>query len=215
MHAGPVPLSVGGAGPDSRPSTHHGGDGFHTPPRSEHGGDAASSYTGESQTGGGAAADEQQEPEVVPDMPPSWVPKLSITRDVYDMRCPKVRRCWRRWLFSAGATAARAVQRSVRMASWCSVQCSALVDLQPAPHAPPPFRAPRWCSTGAASTRCLLCLASARGGTGWWSVSRATRTTPARWWQRCARAMPLLACWLMMGQAAGMAERRWGQGTDR
>jgi hypothetical protein len=23
-------------------------------------------------------------------MPPSWVPRLSIPRDVYDMRCPKV-----------------------------------------------------------------------------------------------------------------------------
>jgi hypothetical protein len=27
--------------------------------------------------------------EVVSDMPPSWVPKLSIPRDTFDMRCPR------------------------------------------------------------------------------------------------------------------------------
>ena len=29
------------------------------------------------------------EPEVVPETPPSWVPKLSIPRDAFDMRCPR------------------------------------------------------------------------------------------------------------------------------
>jgi hypothetical protein len=30
------------------------------------------------------------EPDVVPDLPPSWVPKLTLPRDIFDMRCPKV-----------------------------------------------------------------------------------------------------------------------------
>jgi hypothetical protein len=36
------------------------------------------------------AGEEAVEPEVVPGIPASWVPRLSIPRDVYDMRCPKV-----------------------------------------------------------------------------------------------------------------------------
>lgn len=31
------------------------------------------------------------EGELLPELPPSWVPKLAIPRDVLDMRCPRVR----------------------------------------------------------------------------------------------------------------------------
>jgi hypothetical protein len=85
-------LLAGATGPDGRPGTQqHAAEG-NTPPRSEQGGnDDARSYAGESVAGG---AEEAGEPEVVPDMPRSWVPKLAISRELYDMRCPKVR-CWR------------------------------------------------------------------------------------------------------------------------
>ncbi|MEW5310705.1 MAG: hypothetical protein WDW38_002476 [Sanguina aurantia] len=54
------------------------GDGL-TPPRT------ADSY-GESR---GSEDGEQVEKEWVPTIPPSWVPKLSIPRDAFDMRCPR------------------------------------------------------------------------------------------------------------------------------
>ncbi|KAL6761433.1 hypothetical protein V8C86DRAFT_3131553 [Haematococcus lacustris] len=50
-----------------------------TPPRT------AESHM-ESQLSGDEEGGEQ---ELVPDMPPSWVPKLSIPRDAFDMRCPR------------------------------------------------------------------------------------------------------------------------------
>lgn len=49
---------------------------------------------------------EERAPEQTLDMPPSWVPKLKIPREIFDMRCPKVR-CfpslsWRQWRRTAG-----------------------------------------------------------------------------------------------------------------
>jgi hypothetical protein len=84
--------AAGGTGPDGRPGTQqHAADSGNTPPRSEYGGNEdARSYAGESVVGG---PEEPGEPEVVPDMPRSWVPKLAISRELYDMRCPKVRCC--------------------------------------------------------------------------------------------------------------------------
>lgn len=36
--------------------------------------------------------DEQgPEHDLLPDLPPSWVPKLTVPRDMLDMRCPRVR----------------------------------------------------------------------------------------------------------------------------
>ncbi|KAG2491059.1 hypothetical protein HYH03_010505 [Edaphochlamys debaryana] len=57
-----------------------GGGGGDTPPR-----------TAESHGDGTGGLDDGEggEGEVVPDMPPSWVPKLSIPRDAFDMRCPR------------------------------------------------------------------------------------------------------------------------------
>ncbi|PNW72944.1 hypothetical protein CHLRE_14g612700v5 [Chlamydomonas reinhardtii] len=55
-----------------------GGAGGDTPPR-----------TAETEGGGGLDDGEGVEAEVVPDIPPSWVPKLTIPRDAFDMRCPR------------------------------------------------------------------------------------------------------------------------------
>ena len=41
--------------------------------------------TAEEDDGGGPL----EPPSAVPEMPPSWVPKLSIARDAFDMRCPR------------------------------------------------------------------------------------------------------------------------------
>lgn len=38
----------------------------------------------------GSEDGDQIEKEWVPTIPPSWVPKLSIPRDAFDMRCPRV-----------------------------------------------------------------------------------------------------------------------------
>ena len=51
---------------------------------------AKSEYGGGS--GAGAAGEEGDtlEEEVLPDMPPSWVPELLVPRGQLDMRCPRV-----------------------------------------------------------------------------------------------------------------------------
>ena len=47
-----------------------------------------------SAVGGPGAADEPgPEYDLLPDLPPSWVPKLGVSRDMMDMRCPRVRVC--------------------------------------------------------------------------------------------------------------------------
>lgn len=56
-----------------------GAGGSDTPPR-----------TAESHVDGGLDEGDGPDADVVPDMPPSWVPKLSIPRDAFDMRCPRV-----------------------------------------------------------------------------------------------------------------------------
>eukprot|EP00878_Enallax_costatus_P044098 GHUV01052309.1.p2 GENE.GHUV01052309.1~~GHUV01052309.1.p2 ORF type:complete len:122 (-),score=22.63 GHUV01052309.1:267-632(-) len=38
----------------------------------------------------GQPNDDGPEHDLLPDMPPSWVPKLTIPRDMLDMRCPRV-----------------------------------------------------------------------------------------------------------------------------
>jgi hypothetical protein len=52
------------------------------PCRSEYGDNTSSSGHGEEEEAG--------EQELMPDLPASWVTKLVIPRDVYDMRCPRV-----------------------------------------------------------------------------------------------------------------------------
>jgi hypothetical protein len=55
-------------------------------------GDGASSAVG----AGGCGDDVAPGACLLPDLPPSWVPKLSVARDMMDMRCPRVRvlRTW-------------------------------------------------------------------------------------------------------------------------
>lgn len=43
-----------------------------------------------SATGNGTADEQGPEHDLLPDLPPSWVPKLTIPRDMLDMRCPRV-----------------------------------------------------------------------------------------------------------------------------
>lgn len=58
--------------------------------------DCRSDYA-RSEIGDGTASvvggpDEQgPEHDLLPDLPPSWVPKLTVPRDMLDMRCPRVR----------------------------------------------------------------------------------------------------------------------------
>jgi hypothetical protein len=66
-----------------------------------------------SATGNGPADEQGPEHDLLPDLPPSWVPKLTIPRDMLDMRCPRVsvggvrqttgctlvvRTVWRHWV---------------------------------------------------------------------------------------------------------------------
>ncbi|GLC33992.1 Dynein regulatory complex subunit 7 [Pleodorina starrii] len=61
-----------------------GGGAMDTPPRT------ADSHAGGGGGDGGLGDDgDGVEADVVPDMPPSWVLKLSIPRDAFDMRCPR------------------------------------------------------------------------------------------------------------------------------
>lgn len=48
---------------------------------------------GESAVGSAAVRVEEvgHETELLPDLPPTWVPKLAVARDMMDMRCPRVR----------------------------------------------------------------------------------------------------------------------------
>ncbi|GFR42728.1 hypothetical protein Agub_g3646 [Astrephomene gubernaculifera] len=64
----------------STPAGGAGGGGTDTPPR-----------TADSHGEGGSGLDDGEggEADVVPDIPPSWVPKLTIPRDAFDMRCPR------------------------------------------------------------------------------------------------------------------------------
>jgi hypothetical protein len=41
--------------------------------------------------GSGSTDDPGPEFDLLPDLPPSWVPKLVVSRDMMDMRCPRVR----------------------------------------------------------------------------------------------------------------------------
>ncbi len=72
--------SAGGLRGDGGGGERGGGD---TPPRTAESGPDGGA--GESEGGEGGEAD------VVPDLPPSWVPKLVVPRDAFDMRCPRVR----------------------------------------------------------------------------------------------------------------------------
>jgi hypothetical protein len=56
-----------------------------TPPRTAEGHADGAGGLGEDGEGG--------EADVVPDIPPSWVSRLSIPRDAFDMRCPRVGSC--------------------------------------------------------------------------------------------------------------------------
>lgn len=119
------------------------------------------------------------EPEVVPDLPPSWVPKLSLSRDSYDMRCPKV--CWhavqRPTCLHARQGRGGPPGRS-QLPAFC---ISPATPATPAPDHPrlhaylhrccnccsaPPSRATASRSTDAASWSCLRALAPAAAGMG-------------------------------------------------
>jgi hypothetical protein len=47
-----------------------------------------------SATGNGPPDEQGPEHDLLPDLPPSWVPKLTIPHDMLDMRCPRVSRWW-------------------------------------------------------------------------------------------------------------------------
>lgn len=53
----------------------------------------ARSEMGDGSAVGGPCGEEAAGAEVdlLPDLPPSWVPKLAVARDMMDMRCPRVR----------------------------------------------------------------------------------------------------------------------------
>ena len=73
--------------PKAPPKTPKAPDGTSgTPPRTAEGGDGEG---GGSAGGGAGDGGPPEPPPVVPEMPPSWVPKLSIARDAFDMKCPR------------------------------------------------------------------------------------------------------------------------------
>lgn len=91
-----VPPAVDSSKDKNSSSTPH-GEGP-TPPRSEYApsqyakSEYAKSEYAKSEYGGETLGGPEEDPsdqEVVPDMPPTWVPKLSIPRDAFDMRCPR------------------------------------------------------------------------------------------------------------------------------
>jgi len=65
--------------------------------RSEYGADQSGAGRGPAGSGNSGAGDDDPiaEAEALPDLPPTWVPELSVPRDQFDMRCPRVSR--KRW----------------------------------------------------------------------------------------------------------------------
>lgn len=50
----------------------------------------ARSEMGDVSSAQGAADEPGSEHDLMPGLPPSWVPKLAVARDMMDMRCPRV-----------------------------------------------------------------------------------------------------------------------------
>jgi hypothetical protein len=76
----------------------------------------------------GPAGDEGDaaEAEALPDLPPSWVPELAVSRGQLDMRCPRVRR-GRAWAWAVSPCSFQVTLR---------VPCSSLSLRTPSPSRP-------------------------------------------------------------------------------